>query len=167
MNLRNDVQFYNGLASEMFGLKPYQSPTFFLDETGTLHMWSDRQWSRISNLPDPVVVDYSAVSTITGWSSFTNKQILYLRIGKLMVVQFYLTGTSNSADTSFTLPFACNATVRHQAIIRVQDNGSSASGFISLAANSTTVNCYSNVGGAGWTDSGDKLVAGTLVFLTD
>ena len=51
-------------------------------------------------------VDYSATSTIVGWSSFTIKNIRYYVVGKIITVFYQFTGTSNSTTTTFTLPFA-------------------------------------------------------------
>ena len=57
------------------------------------------------NLLDPTDwIDYSATSTIVGWSSFTTKIIRYRVIGKQIFVQFQLDGTSNSTSLTFTLP---------------------------------------------------------------
>ena len=57
------------------------------------------------NLLDPTDwVDYSATSTIVGWSSTPTKIIKYRIIGKQMFVYFNLQGTSNSTTTTFTLP---------------------------------------------------------------
>jgi len=52
--------------------------------------------------------DYSTISTITGWSPFTQKTIKYMTIGKLAHVQYHISGTSNSATTTFTLPFSAS-----------------------------------------------------------
>jgi hypothetical protein len=54
--------------------------------------------------------DYSGSSTIVGWTTPTAK-IRYKKIGKLVWVQYQITGTSNAGTTSFTLPFANNASI--------------------------------------------------------
>jgi hypothetical protein len=51
-------------------------------------------------------VDYSATSTIVGWSSFTIKNIRYYVVGKIITVFYQFAGTSNSTTTTLTLPFA-------------------------------------------------------------
>ena len=48
-------------------------------------------------------IDYSATSTIVGWSSFTIKEIWILIVGDILFCQFLLNGTSNSTTTSFTI----------------------------------------------------------------
>jgi hypothetical protein len=49
--------------------------------------------------------DYSSDSTVTGWSSFTIKEIDYKKIGNLVFVKFRLIGTSDTTSANFTLPF--------------------------------------------------------------
>jgi len=110
--------------------------------------------------------DYSAISTITGWSSFTLKQIWYKRIGKFVIVNFNLEGTSNSATTSFTLPVSSNAR-RYHTLSVAHDNGSDDGVCQIILDNSSTVNIlrgtnYSS--SAGWTASGAKKVEGQLWY---
>ena len=49
-------------------------------------------------------IDYSAISTVVGWSSFTVKDIEYMISGNICNVRGLIAGTSNSTTTSFTLP---------------------------------------------------------------
>lgn len=53
--------------------------------------------------------DYSGVSTIFGWSSFSYKVIRYKKIGRLVFVVFHLNGVSNSTVKRFSLPASLNA----------------------------------------------------------
>lgn len=48
-------------------------------------------------------VDYSATSTIVGWSVFAEKRIQYIQVGNLVIYDIYITGTSNSSTTSITI----------------------------------------------------------------
>ncbi|OQY86221.1 MAG: hypothetical protein B6D42_01750 [Anaerolineae bacterium UTCFX5] len=108
--------------------------------------------------------DYSATSTIVGWSSYTTKQIYYKDIGKTRFVTFTLYGTSNSTSVSFTLPSASSNTVATNNGIRVIDNGAEgAIGLMGLLANSSTVTCYKSLLAA-WTNSGVKLVSGQFFY---
>lgn len=111
-----------------------------------------------------VYTDYSATSTIVGWSSFTNKFIFYKKIGKLVFVEFYLSGTSNSITTTFTLPYNKAAGMQVYLPVLVQDNGTNQMGAITLPASGSTITCYSNVGFAGWTASGAKAVRGQMIY---
>lgn len=107
------------------------------------------------NILDPVDwTDYSATSTIVGWSSFTTKQIRYKIVGKQIFVYFYLAGTSNSVNVTFTLPnnsinlqrtfSSCvNNGVAAGACITVASN---ASNIIEIGANSTTTSNFTASG---------------------
>src|SRR3990167_5813607 len=51
-------------------------------------------------------IDYTATSTVVGFADFSvEKDIRYLKIGKLLIVNFALGGTSNSTLASFTIPY--------------------------------------------------------------
>ena len=108
--------------------------------------------------------DYSATSTIVGWSSFITKHIYYKDVGKTRFVTFNLFGTSNSTSISFTLPSASSNTVDIVFACRVHDNGvEGATGLASIAANASTVNCYRSALAA-WTASGTKIVSGQFTY---
>ena len=80
--------------------------------------------------------NYAAISTIVGWSNPT-KVLNYATIGKLMFVQFSIVGTSNSTSTSFA----------------------------SMLSGASTVNCYIDATGAGWTASNDKRIIGSFFLM--
>lgn len=109
--------------------------------------------------------DFSASSTIVGWTSFTNKLIYYKQMGKFIFVTFNLQGTSNATTTSFTVPATSNATnpTLDFPCLTV-DNGSPVVGFAQLAAGSTTVNGYSTYSGGAWTASGTKAIYGQFFY---
>lgn len=115
------------------------------------------------NLLDPTDwIDYSATSTVVGWSSFTAKLIKYRIVGKQMFVNFTIQGTSNSATTTFTLPNNSvfgNSTI---AFALTVDNGvtQSPSGRFSVASNSNTVTIVKDTIGNSFTASGTKQVFG-------
>jgi len=48
---------------------------------------------------------YGGTSTITGFSSTTIAIVNYIVMGKLVFIQFDISGTSNAANFSFTIPF--------------------------------------------------------------
>ncbi len=110
-------------------------------------------------------VDYSASSTVVGWSSFTTKQIYYKKIGKMVFVTVDLRGTSNATNVSFTLPYTNNI-VPVYAWVDTLDNGSgvSTSGKIYLAASSATVVVFKNPLGDAWTASGSKMAIGQFWY---
>jgi hypothetical protein len=87
-------------------------------------------------------VDYSASSTIVGWSSFSFKEIYYKKIGKTVFCSFEITGTSNSAIATFTLPYQAAAGLDNLVFMtQVKDSGS-----------------YSVNPGTGYTNSGSNLI---------
>jgi hypothetical protein len=116
--------------------------------------------------------DYSATSTIVGWSSYTTKQIYYKKIGKTVFVSYYLGGASNSTATSFTLPdnSAASPTSVYHSLAFTYDNSDyvNPSGVGGLGASSNSVVLYKeNAASAGnWTDSNDKIVIGQFFYET-
>lgn len=114
--------------------------------------------------------DYSASSTIVGWSSFTKKIIQYKQVGKIVFVSFYLEGTSNSTSVSFTLPFTSAAAPDNQGGVyfATQDNslGLTTAGRFYMSAGTSTVNCNKDMGAGAWTASGTKGVQGNFWFQT-
>ncbi|MFH1231580.1 MAG: hypothetical protein V1709_08815 [Planctomycetota bacterium] len=115
--------------------------------------------------------DYTATSVITGWSAFTaNKFIRYKRMGKTVFVAFWLEGTSNSVQVRFTLPYpADNVGVNYGgALTRAGDNGGSittACGMI-LAPTGATVECFTDMYTAPWTNAFGKNVQGQFWYVT-
>jgi len=122
------------------------------------------QWAA-RDLYTEVWTDYSATSTITGWTTFTTKKIYYKKIGRLVHVVFDIAGTSNSTSTSFTLPDN-NADVIARILMVVTDNGAAQAGNAAMAVGANTVACRVGYGTAGgsWTNSGTKQVQGILVY---
>jgi hypothetical protein len=113
--------------------------------------------------------DYSSTSTVTGWSSFTTKEIFYKRIGKLVIAWFRIIGTSDATTASFTLPFTNNSSVPVNNCTFVSDNGTpqTTGGRVSLSTGSSTVNFFTNMASQAWTNSGTKQVgAGFIMYQT-
>jgi hypothetical protein len=110
--------------------------------------------------------DYSASSTITGWASFTAKEIIVSKSGRLVHVAFYLAGTSNSASTSFTLPFAAAAKpAAIDTIVRGVNNGAyNPTTLLSMAAGGSAVGFYTAISGGAWTASGTKWIRGQFWY---
>lgn len=114
------------------------------------------------NLLDPTDwTDYSATSTIVGWSSST-KSIRYRVIGKQVFVIFYIDGTSNSATTTFTLPF--NSITYNETMLRIANNGAIASGFLRIRSNANYVEAGPSITSFTWTASGTKTISGQFFY---
>lgn len=113
-------------------------------------------------------VDYTATSTIVGWSSFTTQYIGYAIIGKTAFLTFVLSGTSNSTATTFTIPSAITPLTAFgssvENAVRVVNNGSGAIGAIRLSGNSLTITGLSSASSSTWTGSGTKQFSGSISF---
>lgn len=116
--------------------------------------------------PAGVWTDYSAISTITGWSSFTTKQLDYMLVMGLVFVRYVILGTSNVNTASFTLASA-NAGGNLHMPIMIQDNGVVATGRVSLLNASSSVILRPTIAGAtnSWTASGTKGVWGQFWYV--
>jgi hypothetical protein len=121
-------------------------------------------------LTSPTFIDYSATSTVVGWTTFTQKTIRYSVIGKLLIVEYFISGTSNATTTSFTLPLA-SATVSGMIWAnnnQTQNNAVNYMGYSNITSNSSTATFgYYPTGStitATWTASGTKLIRGLLTI---
>lgn len=128
---------------------------------------------RINSSQDVYTVtytDYSSTSTVTGWSSTTQKSIYYKKIGKIVYVWFSIDGTSNATTVSFTLPYTIANTVDPGiwVAIRARDNNVDLTtpGHAEADKNSTTVNCFKDAAGGVWTNSSRKIVTGQFTYQT-
>lgn len=115
-----------------------------------------------------VRTEYGATSTVTGWTSFTNKKIYYKQIGKRIFVDYLITGTSDATTVSFTLPTAAaNLTIYFgQPMTYAVDNGTilTGAGRCILTPNTSTVQCFTDMSSGAWTNSGDKQVWGSFSY---
>lgn len=115
------------------------------------------------------LTDYSGSSSITGWSSFTNKKIYYRTLGKWVMITFYIAGTSNTTTVQFTVPYASKNVTDYytEFAVRAQNSGvwGNYMGLGALAPNSSTVNCYTtNSAATPWTASNTKAVLGNFTY---
>jgi hypothetical protein len=111
--------------------------------------------------------DYSATSTIDGWSSYTTKTLHYKKVGKTVFVYFNFLGTSNSGSTTFTMPYNNTSVTVARFVYRSQDNGGAlVAGAGQMAGGSGSVVLYSDMGGSLWTSSGQKAAFGQFFYET-
>lgn len=133
---------------------------------GLVYNLTDTKWDVVGvsiegadSLYDSGWIDYSATSTVVGWSSLPTKKIRYRIIGKQMFVSFNLQGTSNSATTTFTLP---NNNINIDQSVNgmyAANNGSPIRGMAYISAASNLVTLYQNELST-WTASGTKYMYG-------
>lgn len=114
--------------------------------------------------PVEPLVDYSASSTIVGWTSFTTKEIYTRKRGKQLFVHFKLEGVSNSVNTTFTIPYTTDAR-QYSGSAFVVDNTTSQSGpgYLFVGASGSTVTIYKDFASTSFTASGTKQVRGQFV----
>ena len=111
------------------------------------------------NLLDPTDwIDYSATSTVVGWSVLPTKIIRYRVIGKQVFFSVALEGTSNSTSASFTLPFQ-NKNIGNLNMGYATNNGGNVIGSFDVSINSSICTLSQNYT-AGWTASGSKRIYG-------
>ena len=107
--------------------------------------------------------DYSATSTIVGFSSVGTKSIRTKKVGKTVQFSIYIAGTSNATGFTATMPYAIDTNDQGQFIGRASDNnGVTVAGVAAMS--SSTMIFYKDATGAGnWTNSGTKyfIVNGT------
>jgi len=111
------------------------------------------------------LTDYSAVSTIVGFSSLTVWKIYYKLIGKTLLVWYnFDTGTSNNAALTFTVPYTSKAFVLYQANPNRAATTGWAAGFASIAPSTNVITVYPSIDGAAWPNSGNKAAIGYIAF---
>lgn len=111
-------------------------------------------------VPQGAWTDYSATSTIVGWSSFTTKVISYLTVTpKTHFVRVNLSGTSDSTTTTITLPFTLNMNIVK--VVRVVNNGTAAVfGQVVGVSGSNLLTFTRDSIGTAFQASGTKTIAG-------
>lgn len=122
------------------------------------------------NLYTVVWTDYSATTTVTGFSVFTTKVVYYKRVGRLVFVWYAIRGTSNATTFTFTLPITPKSlySYGHRMPVYGEDAGSALASPAALEwNNTTTVTLYGNLAAAAWTGSGVKASIGSFVYEAD
>lgn len=110
------------------------------------------------------LLDIGASSTVTGWSSFTSKNIYGKKIGKTCFIKFDIAGTSNSTSCSFTIPWTSVGTITYF-VIRSYNNGTTYDfGVGYIAASSSTVTLTRTSSGSSWTNANGKAAQGEFFF---
>lgn len=110
--------------------------------------------------------DYSSTITVTGFTgALTTKIALSQQIGKTIITQINLSGTSNAVSVTFTvnIPALANQTIFP---FKVSDNGVALNtfGYGDLVSTSGIVTCFTSPNGGAWTNSGLKQIQGTFIY---
>ena len=118
---------------------------------------------------DSAWVDYSATSTIVGFTAYAVKLIQYRLLGnKTMIVQFQIESTAlNGSGTasSFTLPFNASTWGTQYFIYHSLNNNTTQTGGVAtLAASSNVVNFYPTAAtGSLWTTLTTRWIQGQII----
>lgn len=111
--------------------------------------------------------DYSGIATIVGWTTYTSKVLTYLKIGKLVLVQYYISGTSNSATTTVTLPYAIATGLDQFGVGYAVDNGGTpVVARIQVTGSTLYLSPSMSTGWTVWTASGTKTARGHFFYFT-
>ncbi len=114
-------------------------------------------------------VDYTATSTVVGWASFTTNSIRYQLGYKSCHIVAILSGESNSASLTFTLPVALGSSAI-AAIVFLNwgvNNAVQATKAASITGSTLTVGNSPVLTSTNWTASGTKSVGINIVYETD
>ena len=107
-------------------------------------------------------------TSVTAFSGSPTIRVWYTVIEHTCFVSFFLSGTSNSTSTTFTVPFTSLNVSNNQVKVAIAatDNSSAltAAGSAVLPANSATVTCYIDAATGAWTNSGTKVAEGQLWY---
>lgn len=125
----------------------------------------DETLSRIRTLLGATAwVDYSLTSTIVGWSSFTSRVIDYKYLdANTLCVEFLISGTSNSATTTFTLPSNVVNSLIVGGVAVVNNGGSNANGRMDFTAGSSVVAFTTSItGSTPFSATGTKTIQGSF-----
>jgi len=112
-------------------------------------------------------IDYSAISTIVGFSAFTTKIIQYKKVGTdCIILQYVLVGTSNATNLTFTAPVT--STTASALFDHPCKNSDSAVGttigFVRQTSASPTISAFLSATVANFTATGTKSSQGTIII---
>lgn len=111
---------------------------------------------------DSLIVDYFATSTIVGWAASPTGNIYIKKIGNMVFVNYYITGTSNSTSTSFTIPYTISGTSYS---ISFNTTGGQGLGICSAGNGTNTITFPGPAwGDVTWPDTGTKTIQGQIFF---
>lgn len=114
---------------------------------------------------DGDITSYGDSSTIVGWSSYSIKNLYYKKVGKLVFVLVRISGESNSAEVTFTLPDTVSTLTQYGMVSCQNNGGAHVPGLVKITASGSTITIYQNLSSGAWTASGTKGVQGQFCFV--
>ena len=148
------------------------TPSTNLDVVGT------SQFSGVVTVSDDIYTTLSsfsvAVADATGFSSFGSfKKVNFRKVGKMVIADFDIYGTSSTTGFTVTVPIAYKASSTgaqyYSQILMTTNAGTEGVGRVEILAGSNTFTCYNGVTttAASFTASGTKGARGTIVYSGD
>jgi len=165
--VQGDVPYFSGVDTAA-ALAKDTGTSRFIKNSGASNnpAWAQPATTDLSDVT--TWTDYSATSTISGWSSFTTKILRYHVMGKTVIYFWYISGTSNSVSKSYTIAqigVSFGGGQNEAAGFSVNNGTTSASvGYLNLPANSSTANVYATGAGSNWTGSGTATSTGVVTL---
>ena len=103
----------------------------------------------------------------TGWTAMPTGTFRYVNIGKLVILEIHVTGTSNNATTRIELPFKAASSGGWTGTMGYAMNNGD--GILTatrwnIAAGDENIYFFTNMGAAEWVASGTKLVNCVAIY---
>lgn len=111
--------------------------------------------------------DYSGTTSLTGFSATSTLKVFYKKLGKLVFLFWDITGTSNSALFSFTLPVTRSTDAGFNItgpIGAVNNTAALAGGIYQIASAGTSITFFTSGTGGSWVASGVKASYGQCTY---
>jgi len=104
-------------------------------------------------------------ATLTGFSGTPTQANRYIQIGKIVILAYNISGSSNQTYFTMTLPVAAKSTLSCPGMRTVIDGTATTTpGLVGTTAASATANVYKDHQGNAWTASGTKSSEGTIIY---
>jgi hypothetical protein len=129
-------------------------------------VYNSGSWRSFVFLDNKEWIDYSATSTITGFSTITTRVIRYILGNKQALFYANIAGVSNSGLLNFTLPFNAIATSVFPCQITNNNIDQTAMGILFTTVGSNVVQVKINGAFANFTSSNTKGFALTFILET-
>lgn len=167
----------------------YSADTFTAGEQPTTAKWN-KLWANDASFNDGTGIASGAITpeklisgagtswvwqsytpTLVGWSSTTTKVCRYEQIGKTIYLNVNISGTSNSASLTISLPVSARTGIGYNATTGfAQDSGTPINNngtgrmVIDPSSDANLMTVYSNMYLGGWTASGTKTIQGLIIY---
>jgi hypothetical protein len=163
----NEIAYFNTTGSTIASLPTatYPSLTELSYVKGVTSAIQTQINSKVTN---NAWVDYSATSTIVGFTAYNVKKIQYkITAPDTMIVMFQIESTAANGSgtaTSFTLPFSVTSWGTQYNTYRFQNNISTSIGMCTVVASSNVVTFYPGGAVTNWTTATTRAIQGVITL---